>query len=199
MSEPSTRRGKDTKGRIVAAATALMYEHGVNAISIEEIVAASDTGKGQFYHYFVSKEELIAEVLRHQLEQVLEEQKLFQLDTVEGIHAWFGALVGMQENRQEFRGCPLGSIASEVLDHGENLRNRAADAFSRWESSLVDGLRSMLARGTLRADADPDALGEAMIAILQGGYLLSAIKQNVRPMRNAVRAAANHLDSFASA
>jgi len=199
MSEPSTRRGKDTKGRIVAAASSLMYERGVNATGIEDIVAASDTGKGQFYHYFVSKEELVAEVLRHQLEQVLEEQKLFQLDTLEGIHAWFGALVGMQESRQEFRGCPLGSIASEVLDGGERVRGRAAEAFARWESALAAALRAMRGRGLLRGDADPDALAEAMIAILQGGYLLSAIKQNVRPMRNAVRAAANHLDSFASA
>jgi len=74
MPEPTTRRGKDTKGRIVELAAALMYERGVSATSIEDILAASGTGKSQFYHYFSSKEELIAEVLRHQLQQVLQEQ-----------------------------------------------------------------------------------------------------------------------------
>ncbi len=198
MLEPSTPRGREVKGGIVAVAAALMYERGVNAVSIEDIVTASGTGKGQFYHYFSSKEELVSEVLRHQLDRVLDEQSLFQLDTWQGIHSWFDALVEMQETRREFRGCPLGSIASEVIDHGEHLRSRAADAFSRWESVLAAGLRGMLARGALRPDADPDALAEATIAILQGGYLLTSVKRNVRPMRSAVAAASSHLHSSAS-
>ena len=198
MSEPSTRRGKDTKARMVAAAAALMYERGVNAVSVDDIAVASGTGKGQFYHYFATKEELVAQVLRHQLEQVLEEQSMFRLDTLDDIRAWFEALVGMQETRRHFRGCPLGSIASEVIDHSDPLRARAAEAFSRWESSLANGLRTMLARGLLRPGADPEALAEATIAVLQGGYLLSSIKRDVRPMRNAVAAAVSHLNSFAS-
>lgn len=198
MLEPSTPRGREVKERIVAVAAALMYKRGINAVSIEDIVTASGTGKGQFYHYFSSKEELTSEVLRHQLDQVLDEQSLFQLHTWQGIHSWFDALVEMQEIRRDFRGCPLGSIASEVLDHGEHLRSRAADAFSRWESVLAAGLRGMLARGALRPDADPDALAEATIAILQGGYLLTSIKRNVRPMRSAVAAASSHLHSSAS-
>lgn len=197
MSEPSTRRGKDTKARMVAAAAALMYERGVNAVSIDDIAVASGTGKGQFYHYFATKEELVAEVLRHQLEQVLEEQSVFRLDTLDDIRAWFGALVGMQETRRHFRGCPLGSIASEVIDHSDPLRARAAEAFSRWESSLANGLRTMLAGGLLRPGADPEALAGATIAVLQGGYLLSSIKRDVHPMRNAVSAAVSHLNSFA--
>ena len=87
MPEPITRRGKVTKGRIVELAAALMYERGVSATSIEDILTASGTGKSQLYHYFSSKEELVAEVLRHQLQQVLQQQSLFHLDTWEGISA----------------------------------------------------------------------------------------------------------------
>ncbi len=68
MPEPITRRGKVTKARIVELAAALMYERGVSATSIEDILTASGTGKSQLYHYFSSKEELVAEVLRHQLQ-----------------------------------------------------------------------------------------------------------------------------------
>jgi len=182
---------------MVAAAAALMYERGVNAVSIDDIAVASGTGKGQFYHYFATKEELVAEVLRHQLEQVLEEQSVFRLDTLDDIRAWLEALVGMHESRRRFRGCPLGSIASEVID-SDPLRARAAEAFSRWESSLANGLRTMLAGGLLRPGADPEALAGATIAVLQGGYLLSSIKRDVHPMRNAVSAAVSHLNSFAS-
>ncbi len=196
MPEPITRRGKATKGRIVELAAALMYERGVSATSIEDILVASGTGKSQLYHYFSSKEELVAEVLRHQLQQVMQEQSLFQLDTWEGISAWFQAMVDMQQDQRGYRGCPLGSIVSELVDQGELLRSQAADAFTRWESSLGDGLRAMQARGLLRDDADPYALAESTIAVLQGGYFLSSTKRDIRPMRNAL-AALGQLKSYA--
>jgi len=43
------------------------------------------------------------------------------------------------------------------------------------------------------------AIAEAMISILQGGYLLSATKRDSRPMRTAVGLALDHLRSFRSA
>ena len=199
MSEPTTPRGKNTKGRIVEVAAQLMYEQGVSATSIEDILAASGTGKSQLYHYFGSKEDLVAEVLRHQLEQVLQEQSLYPLDTWEGISAWFQFMVDMQQDQRGYRGCPLGSIASQLLDQGEPLRSRAAEAFTRWESSLSDGLRAIQAKGLLRDDADPDALAESTIAVLQGGYLVSSAKRDVRPMRNALTAALGQLMSYAAA
>ena len=197
MPEPITRRGKVTKARIVELAAALMYERGVSATSIEDVLTASGTGKSQLYHYFSSKEELVAEVLRHQLQQVLQQQSLFHLDTWECISAWFQAMVDMQQDQRSYRGCPLGSIVSEVVDQGEPLRSQAADAFTRWESALVEGLRTMQARGRLRDDADPYALAESTIAVLQGGYLLSSTKRDIRPMRNALAAALGQLKSSA--
>jgi TetR/AcrR family transcriptional repressor of nem operon len=196
MPEPTTRRGKDTKGRIVELAAALMYERGLSATSIDDILAASGTGKSQFYHYFSSKEQLVAEVLWHQLDLVLDEQNLFPLDTWEGISAWFQATADMQQNQRGYRGCPLGSIAGQLLDQSDFLRSRAADAFTRWESFLANGLRTMQATGLLRGDADPNALAEATIAVLQGGYLLSATKRDIRPMRNALAMALNQLRSY---
>ncbi len=198
MSAPSTPRGRGTKERIVGVAAALMYERGVSAVSLDDILLASGAGKGQFYHYFSNRQELVAEVLRHQLDVVLQEQKLFELDTWQGIHAWLEAMVGMQENQRGFRGCPLGAVAADVAEHGDVLRNGAADAFARWESSVSAGLRLLQTQGLLRTDADPDGLAETAIALLQGGYLLSSVKRNIRPMRSAVNAAVNHLESFRS-
>jgi len=197
MPEPSTRRGRDTKRRIIAVAAELMYERGVDATSVEDVLAASGTGKSQFYHYLSSKEELVAEVMNHQLEQILTEQGPLPLDTWTGIDAWFDALVERHQTQRKFHGCPLGSIVSQVLDQSDYLHTSAKDAFTRWESSLADGLHAMRARGLLRDDAEPTVLAEVTIAILQGGYLLSSTKQDSRPMRNALAAALTHLTSFA--
>src|SRR2546425_12660707 len=52
------RDGKPTRDAIVAAATRLMQIKGYNATSLDDVLTASDVGKGSFYHYFRSKEEL---------------------------------------------------------------------------------------------------------------------------------------------
>ena len=62
-------RGAETRGRIIQVAAELFHKQGVRATSPDEIIEASGTGKGQFYHYFKSKEGLIQEVLQTHLRQ----------------------------------------------------------------------------------------------------------------------------------
>ncbi len=174
-----------------------MYEHGVTATSVDDVLRASGAGKSQFYHYFSSREELIAEVLRHQLGVVLEEQGRFRLDTWDGIRDWLDAMVGAQETRRRFLGCPLGSLAGEVLEQGDLLRATAADAFVRWQQALTEGLSDLQAQGGLRDDVDLSAVAESTIAILQGGYLLSSAKRDITAMRRAAQTALRLLESYA--
>ncbi|MGI6203727.1 MAG: TetR/AcrR family transcriptional regulator [Anaerovoracaceae bacterium] len=49
-----------TKGRIVSAAWQLFYKQGYDNTTIDDIVEASHTSKGSFYHYFDSKDDLLA-------------------------------------------------------------------------------------------------------------------------------------------
>ncbi|MBO5994396.1 MAG: TetR/AcrR family transcriptional regulator [Firmicutes bacterium] len=48
-----------TKTRIVSAAWQLFYENGYDSTTIDDIVEASNTSKGSFYHYFESKDALL--------------------------------------------------------------------------------------------------------------------------------------------
>lgn len=57
MARKSTR---NTRGRIVAAAWKLFYEQGYEDTTVEEIIVASHTSKGSFYHYFDGKDALLS-------------------------------------------------------------------------------------------------------------------------------------------
>ena len=48
-----------TKSRIVSAAWQLFYQYGYDNTTIDDIVEASNTSKGSFYHYFESKDALM--------------------------------------------------------------------------------------------------------------------------------------------
>ncbi len=189
---PKTARGRERKSAIVRAAAALMYERGVRATGLEDVLADSGSGKGQFYHYFSSKDDLAAAVLEHQLTTVLGELEDFRLDTWSGIRGWFDALLEGQQQRG-FKGCPVGSLAIELSACGRDMQRRVADAFSRWEIILAGGLAAMKARRALDRSARPELLAEATLATIQGGYLLSTAHHDIGPMRTALAAAYTRL------
>lgn len=198
MKQPSTRRGTETKKHIVVCAAELIHERGVSATSVDEVLTASGAGKSQFYHYFDSKEQLVREVLRHNLDCALAAQQplLENLSTWKGIKTWLDALADTHEGAGLFGGCRIGSLAAEMAERDEELRAAIAAAFVSWESFLAAGLEVMRARGVLRPTSDPGVLAETTMAAIQGGYLLSTTKRDIRPMRNALAAAYAHLRSF---
>lgn len=53
------RKRESTKSRIVKAAWNLFYKNGYDQTTVEEIITASKTSKGTFYHYFKGKESLL--------------------------------------------------------------------------------------------------------------------------------------------
>ena len=53
------RKRRSTKSRIVKAAWNLFYKNGYDNTTVEEIITASKTSKGTFYHYFKGKEALL--------------------------------------------------------------------------------------------------------------------------------------------
>jgi TetR/AcrR family transcriptional repressor of nem operon len=64
---------KDRRTQIVEAATAVMRRQGFSDTSIDQVIReAGLCGKGHFYHYFKSKEELGYAVLKLQFESFAE-------------------------------------------------------------------------------------------------------------------------------
>lgn len=64
MSRRLTPRGIERKRQLMAYATHRFAEHGYHPTSVAEIVEGLGVGKGVFYWYFNSKEELFLEILR---------------------------------------------------------------------------------------------------------------------------------------
>ena len=182
----------------MASAAALIHERGVAGTSVDDILAHSGAGKSQFYYYFETKADLVLDVLRHDLEITLRAQEphLRRLSSWKGIKGWLDAIADLHERQDLFGGCRIGSLAVEMAERDEGFRLALAEAFSQWESYLAAGLVTMRARGALRPDAAPEALAETTMAAIQGGYVLSTTKKDIRPMRNSLDAAYSYLRSF---
>ncbi len=62
-----TRRGQERRKRLLAYATAQFASNGFHHTSVADIVDGVGVGKGVFYWYFESKDELLIEILRESL------------------------------------------------------------------------------------------------------------------------------------
>jgi hypothetical protein len=66
------------------------------------------------------------------------------------------------------------------------MRFDVAASFQRWADAIRDELRSMQNSGNLVVSANPDDLAVALLAALQGGFLLGQIQRSIRPLRIAL-------------
>jgi TetR/AcrR family transcriptional repressor of nem operon len=195
-----TARGLATKIRILEAADQLTYEKGVGQTTLDDVITASGTSKSQLYQHFADKDVLVQEVIALRASRLLERQarRLQRLDSLRGLELWRDALVERNALRNGAFGCELGSLAHELADQDEQARQALAAHFTAWQSLLAAAIARMRASGTLRPEADPDALATGLMAALQGGYLLAQTTRDVEPMRIALDMAIAHVRAFAS-
>ena len=180
-----TRKGQATRDRIVAAAAELMLDRGVAGTSTEDVQAAAGVSSSQVYHYFGDKKALVRAVIAFQTKGTLDFQLplLAALDSMESLVAWRDCIVDYQASRHCAGGCPIGSLASELVEHDEDARADLIVAFARWESAIRDGLQAMQDRGELSPAADPARLALATLTGLQGGLAVEPDPPGHRPAR----------------
>lgn len=195
---PVTDKGRATRDRILDTATGLIFEHGVAGTTLDDVRAAAKVSKGQLYHYFADKDELIHAVIDRTIQQVLDAQpRLAKLSTWTAISSWLDDLIELQVQRRAVGGCPIGSLAGELAETDELTRAELAAGFDRWEAPLRRGLEQMRTEGKLRRTADPARLATATLAAIQGGLVLTQTRRDPQQLRIALDAAYAYLRSFA--
>lgn len=183
-----TRRGAETRARIVDAAAELIFEQGVAGTTIEEVRDGAQVSNSQLYHYFADKPGLVRAVIERQAERAIGTQERFDLSSLDGLREWRDFVVGHNRDTGGRGGCPVGSLGSELAETEPEARAVVAASFKRWEDSITAGLLRMHALGRLAPEADPRQLALALLAALEGGLLLAKIQRDPEPLEAALDA-----------
>jgi TetR/AcrR family transcriptional repressor of nem operon len=184
-----TRKGAQTRQRIVAAAAGLILAQGVAGTTLDDVRDEAGVSSSQIYHYFADKEALVRAVVDYRAQTVVGEVHEPMLNAIEGfdgLRAWRDTIVSVQEGVGCQGGCPLGSLGSELAELDHVARHDVAAGCARWEAAIRACLQGMRDRGQLVEAADPGRLATAMLAALQGGLLLAQIERDVRPLAAAL-------------
>ncbi|MFZ5967255.1 MAG: TetR/AcrR family transcriptional regulator [Bacillota bacterium] len=93
------------KSELIEIAEKLFIEKGYEETSVEDILKASGLSKGGFYHYFKSKEEVLAESINQLAERLLEEVKDIiedpGLNALEKLNRFMEKKVASQKKKRE--------------------------------------------------------------------------------------------------
>jgi AcrR family transcriptional regulator len=193
-----TRRsaqGSETKLRIIRVAADLFHKQGVHATSPDAVIEASNTGKGQFYHYFKNKEGLVHEVLQAHLEAIRNGTAAvnYEIGSWEDLERWFGANLELQKKFRMTRGCPFGVIGNEVTENDELIRQDLSLIFEVVKNKLAAFFIKKKAAGELSRTVDEYALADFCIATVQGAMLMGKINRNSRLVETTFGEALKHV------
>lgn len=192
-------RGAETRPRIIRTAADLFHKQGARATSPDAIIEASRTGKGQFYHYFKSKEGLLHEVLQTYLREIKTGTSPvnYEINSWRELEKWFQAHLELQKHYEMTRGCPFGTLGNEVTENDELVRQDISLIFEVVKNKLAAFFLKEKAQGRLAKKANEEELADFCIVTIQGGMLLGKVKRDSRPVETAVRQGMIHLKRFA--
>lgn len=162
MTRRLTPCGKERRDQLIAFAAKRFAEQGYHPTSVADIVEGLGVGKGVFYWYFDSKEQLFLEILReaqHDLRRAQQQALTGVDDPLERIRHGIRATLRWTAEHPEFT--KLTQFASTEEKFAPALRKGQALAVADARRHIVDAI----AAGEVR-DGDPDYLSVAIFGIM---------------------------------
>ncbi|CAJ1495914.1 TetR/AcrR family transcriptional regulator [[Mycobacterium] holstebronense] len=158
-----TVRGRDTQARLERAAREVIARKGFFKTTITDITSAAKRSPASFYHYFGSKEELLASLAE-------DFRAMARSRAVQALHPGQDLREIIQESvrahwdtYREHLGVMVGVFQLAMIDDAfaQRWREMCADAID-WVAQTV----RMAQRQGYSTDADPELVGSAIVAML---------------------------------
>jgi TetR/AcrR family transcriptional repressor of nem operon len=167
-----------------------LYARGFHGTTVDAILEASGVPKGSFYHHFGSKEAFTREVLRRYMESQL---ALLERWSAEGetptaalLSGYFGELADGFVRSDFRRACLAGKLSTEVAADSEVFRSQLGADMAAWKRGITRLLERGQARGDVRVDRSAAALADAVLALVQGAFVVALASRESASL-NSVR------------
>lgn len=130
-------RSAGTRAQIVDAANRLFYEQGFEHTSFAAIAEAVGISRGNFYHHFKTKDEILNAVIQARLQSTRDMLVDWDRDEpgpAERVRRFVEIVIANGADIQSY-GCPAGTLTNELAKLGHPSRLQAVvvfDLFRTW-------------------------------------------------------------------
>jgi TetR/AcrR family transcriptional regulator, transcriptional repressor for nem operon len=187
-------KSRGTRERLIESARYLFWERGFGGTSMADLLSHAEVNSGSFYHFFESKEALLREVLKAYLaglRPVVVDPAYAQ--TEEPVERIFAILSGYRERILQTGckyGCPLGRLALEIDPENRPAHQLIAENFQGWIGAVRECIEQM--KDSLPAGTDSEGLATYVLAVMEGGVMLSRSYASVEPFDRSIAQLREH-------
>ena len=175
----------ETKQRLIATGLRLMLERGYNAVGIQDLLSATGTPKGSFYHHFATKEDFALQVIDAYVTNVhlLLEATLAdpQRPPLERVRAFFE---GVREAyaSEGYLGCFLGALGQELAGASEVFRRKIEGCIADIATRLAVTLEQARLSGDLPPSTNAREMADVLVDAWEGAALRTRLVRTGRPL-----------------
>jgi AcrR family transcriptional regulator len=183
------RPGK--RERLVAAATQLLHQQGVERTTLADIAKLADVPAGNVFYYFKTKDEVVAAVVEAHLRQTsaaLAAIETHHRSPKRRLKAFLQELTSQSELITAY-GCPLGNLSSELAKRA-GAQDASAASLMRLPVEWAERQFSSLGR------TDAHDLALDLIAAYEGSALLANTLQDPGVVSGLARRMSHWIDSL---
>ncbi len=173
-----------TRDRILASAKEMAQQHGLAGLSFRDLAAQVGIKSASVHYHFPAKDDLVLALVRGQRAETAA-----ALDAIAqrgDFHSRMGAFVALfrkhLDNGNRF--CLCGMMGAEVAELPEAARDELAGFFTmcgRWVAAQITAFGPS-------AGVDPQALGNMVVAGIEGAMLLARVRGHTAAFDEAVNA-----------
>lgn len=166
------------RDRLLAAASQLFHENGVQATGVDSIVSEAGVAKATFYRHFPSKDDLVVAWLRDPrtrwLDRIRADVDGSSVDAAKRIPLFFDMVADWLET-ESFRGSPYLSTMAEIRDPAHPARRIIREYFQEVE----DYLEGLIAAAGYR---DSRVLAAEIVTLVAGSVSIAVARTSGTPV-----------------
>jgi len=191
-----SEKGDLTKNKIMKAAVKLIFQKGIEATSISDIVKEAGVAKGSVFFHFPDKQTLVSEALKQYENKffIFLEQSLTGNTPGERLINFFENVSKTHKERNYTGGCIFGNTALEMADKNEIFTGIVSNVFKKWVKNLEEVIQEAVKTGEIRKDIRPGVLAATIVAALEGGIMLARLEKCGDPLEKSMCAFVKMLD-----
>ncbi|NBC13390.1 MAG: TetR family transcriptional regulator [Gammaproteobacteria bacterium] len=194
MAQGATRKSHATRAQLLDAAQAAVLAKGFSGTSIDELIAAVGISKSGFFYHFRDKSDLAKALLERYVE---DDNRIFDaLEAQAGslsedpLHAfliWLKLLADVFADLPEGHpGCMVASICYHEQLFVREVQQLNAQAVLGWRARFRERLTRIAAAYPPRIPIALDDLADMLIAVVDGGIILSKTLRDPKSLARQV-------------
>jgi AcrR family transcriptional regulator len=155
-SGPRSRKGVETRARLLAAAKEVFEQDGFLDARISDIAERAGLSHGSFYHYFESKEEVFREVAAEVEQRLREPLYSVVLDPRSTASPYERIHEGIRRNFESYRDeARIMGVIEQVSRFDETLRASRNERHHISSAEIADSIRRLQQHGLADQRLDP--------------------------------------------